>query len=450
MKLINIKEAAQICGGELHADKAAYDIVLGRAVIDSRTVENGDMFVAYKGDNTDGHKYISSAFDKGAVCCLAERIPDGETRPIILVDSVQTALEKICTEYRNRLNMPIVGITGSVGKTSAKEMTYAVLSKHFSVLKTEGNLNNQIGVPMTVSAIEQQHNAAVIELGISHFGDMDQIASIVRPTVAVFTIIGHAHLEFLQDLDGVMREKTSMIDHMDENGIVIYNSDDPKLRKLTCKQRRIGFGTGENADVRATDIKTLSDGSTSCNISYGQKSLHVYIPAYGTHMIYAALIGASVGFALGLSDEEIISGIAAYKTVGRRAAVLETGYITLIDDSYNANPDSVKSGINSLVSLPGRHICVFGDMLELGENSAKMHYDIGEYALKSDVDIVFTSGTMSKNTALGAMNKGKYFETKEELLNALKAYLRKGDSVLVKASNGCAFKTVSDELKGLK
>ena len=446
---MTISRAAAVCGGRI-CGEGDLGAELGSVVIDSRAVSAGDFFVAYKGERVDGHDYISAAFDRGAVCCLAQRVPEGETRPILLVPDVQAALEQICAEYRRDLRLPVIGITGSVGKTSAKEMISAVLSQRLNVLKTDKNLNNQIGVPMTISRIRPEHQAAVVEMGISGFGEMSVLAQIARPDMAVFTLIGHAHLEFLHDLDGVLRAKTEMLDFMADDAPVLINGDDEKLRGLQCRQKKISFGLGENCDVRAENITLSPTGETLCDIVYGERRIPVEIKAYGRHMIYAALEGAAVGLLMGLDDEEIVRGVASFETVGRRAAVCDTGFITLIDDSYNANPDSVKCGIDSLMKMPGRHVCILGDMLELGEGSGEMHFDVGRYAGEKGAELVLTSGPLSRETCRGAGERGRHFATREELIAALPGLIQKGDRVLVKASLGSRFDQISEALKELK
>lgn len=446
---MTISRAAAVCSGRI-CGEGDFDAELGSVVIDSRAVSAGDFFVAYKGERVDGHDYISAAFDKGAVCCLAQRVPEGETRPLILVPDVQAALEQICAEYRRDLRLPVIGITGSVGKTSAKEMISAVLSQRLNVLKTDKNLNNQIGVPMTISRIRPEHQAAVVEMGISGFGEMSVLAQIARPDMAVFTLIGHAHLEFLHDLDGVLRAKTEMLDFMADDAPVLINGDDEKLLGLQCRQKKISFGLGENCDVRAENITLSPTGETLCDIVYGERRIPVEIRAYGRHMIYAALEGAAVGLLMGLDDEEIVKGVASFETVGRRAAVCDTGFITLIDDSYNANPDSVKCGIDSLMKMPGRHVCILGDMLELGEGSGEMHFDVGRYAGERGAELVLTSGPLSRETCRGAGERGLHFDTREELIAALPGLIQKGDRVLVKASLGSRFDQISEALKELK
>ena len=443
---MTIERAAALCGGTLRgaADGAAE---LGAIVIDSRAVRPGDLFAAYRGERVDGHDYIAAAFDRGAACCLAERVPEGETRPVLLVESVQDAVEAIAAGYRETLSLPVVGITGSVGKTSAKEMIASVLSQRLNVLKTEGNLNNHIGVPMTVSRITAEHEAAVVEMGISGFGEMTRLAQIARPTLAVYTVIGHAHLEYLHDLDGVLRAKGEMLALMPEDAPVLVNGDDEKLRGLVCRQKKLSFGLGADCDLRAENIRALPNGS-ACEIVGLGRRIAVTIPAFGRHLLYAALEGALVGMLLGLSDEEIAAGIAAFEVVGRRGAVTDTGFVTLIDDCYNANPDSCRSAVDSLLALPGRHVCILGDMLELGPESAAMHFDLGRYAADRGA-LVLTTGALSAETARGAGDRGRHYPDRDALIAALPTVLRRGDAVLVKASHGARFDAVSEAIKEL-
>ena len=444
---MTIRKAALACGGRL-CGAGDFERELGRAVIDSRAVQAGDLFAAYRGERVDGHDYIAAAFERGAACCLAERVPEGETRPILLVDSVQKALEQIAAAYRATLSLPLIGITGSVGKTSAKEMIAAVLSQRLRVLKTEGNLNNQIGVPMTLSRITAEDEAAVVEMGISGFGEMRELARMARPTAAVYTVIGSAHLEFLHDRDGVLRAKGEMLQEMDADAPVFVNGDDDKLRGLNCRQKKILFGLGEACDVRAEKISLLPDGGTACEIVAGARRIPVEIPAFGKHMVYAALAGAAVGLHFGLTDAEIAAGVASYETVGRRGAVSDTGSLTLIDDCYNANPDSCRSGVDSLLQLPGRPVCIFGDMLELGEDAPAMHAALGNYAKEQGVSLVLTCGPLSEETAKAA--NGLHYVNREDLIADLPRQLRKGDAVLVKASRGMRFEQIAEALKTLK
>ena len=448
MKGFTISQAAAACGGSVTTVNYE-DRELGQIVIDSRKVASGDLFVAYRGEKVDGHDYISAALDKGAACCLAERVPAGETRPVILVPDVQKALEQIAAAYRATLSLPVVGITGSVGKTSAKEMIAAVLASRYSILKTEGNLNNQIGVPMTVSRIEPEHEAAVVEMGISGFGEMTALARIARPTVAVFTVIGHAHLEFLHDLDGVFRAKTEMLAFLPEDGTVIVNGDDPYLHALHCPQRMIRVGLGADNDLRAEDIRLEGEAVMRCTVVCGARRFPVRIPAFGRHLIYAALEGVAVGMTLGLTDAEIAEGLTRFQAVGHRSAVIDTGKLTLIDDCYNANPDSVRSGLDSLAELPGRHVAILGDMREMGENGPKLHRDVGRYCREKGVDLLLASGPLAKYYVEGAGDIGRLFASRDALIEALPQLLLEGDAVLVKASLGMGFLAVAEAVKQL-
>ena len=444
MEKVTVRQAAELCGAEL-SGSADGDRLLRNIVIDSRTVEPGDLFAAYRGERVDGHDFIPAAFSRGAACCLAERVPRGaeEMGPVLLVPDVQKALERLAGAYREQFSLPVIGITGSVGKTTAKEMIASVLAQRFRTLKTEGNLNNQIGVPMMLSRLDSGHQAAVIEMGISGFGEMHMLAEMVRPTAAVFTVIGHAHLEFLHDLDGVLKAKTEMLDHMAEDAPVVLNGDDEKLRSLHCSQRKILYGLGPGNDYRAEYIEASGEG-ISCVIMTPVGRIPVRIPAFGQHHVYAALAAAAVGALHGIPDDAIAAGIAGFHNVGRRGELVQTGFVTMIDDSYNANPDSVKSGIDSLLQLPGRrHLCILGDMLELGKDSGDMHAEVGRYAAEKGADLVLSAGQYGRDTARGAGAAGCCYESRDALIAALPQLLQEGDCLLVKASKGSHFELVS-------
>ena len=276
---------------------------------------------------------------------------------------------------------------------------------------------------------------------------MTELARIARPTVAVFTVIGHAHLEFLHDLEGVFRAKTEMLALMPEDGTVIVNGDDPWLRSIKCRQRLIRCGLDEDCQVRAENILLLPEGRTVCDIVYGEKRVHADIPAYGRHMVYAAMEAAAVGFTLGLSREEIERGIAGYQVVGRRGAVTVTKKLTLVDDCYNANPDSMRCAIDSLRDMPGRHVVILADMLEMGSGGEQMHYDLGRYAVDSGVSLVLCCGQLGQEIAEGAGSRGHWFESRQALAKALPELIEEGDIVLVKASRGMHLEEISELLK---
>ena len=450
MRGISVKQAAEIVNGKLYGTQGLDSEILG-VTIDSRKVENGYMFAALKGERVDGHDYIAKAFELGAVCCIAEKLPEDISGTVIIVPDVAAALKILAENYRKRFDIPVIGIAGSVGKTTAKEMIASVLSQKYNVLKTEKNLNNELGVPLTIFRIEPEHEVAVIEMGISDFGEMGRLAMMVRPTMAVYTLIGHAHLERLHDRNGVLKAKAEMLDFMPDDGTVFLNADDDLLAKLDCRQNKVLYGTKDNADVKAENILSDSLSGLSCDIVSGDRRIPVKVPSYGSHMVYAALEGAAVGLAMGLSNAQIAAGIAAYETVGRRANVCDTGFITLVDDCYNANPDSVMCAVDSLKSVDGRKVCILGDMLEMGENKAELHAKVGKYASDNGVDMLLTVGELSKNTCTAAEEiSSLHFDTNAELITGLPELIEKGDTVLVKASNSMKFDEISDALKLLK
>lgn len=451
MKNVTVSEAAALCGGKLINCKNP-DTELSSVCIDSRLAKDGSMFAAFKGERVDGHDYIAKALSQGAACCLAERVPEDADGTVILVENVENALKSFAEAYREKFNTPVIGIAGSVGKTTAKEMVASVLSERFNVLRTEKNLNNELGVPLTIFRINPEHEAAVIEMGISDFGEMRRLAKMVKPTMAVYTLIGHAHLEHLHDRNGVLMAKTEMLEFMPEDGTVFLNGDDDLLSAYECVQNRVIYGRGDNADVRAENISIDGVKSISCDIVCGERRFRVSVPAYGQHMVSAALEGAAVGIKMGLSDEEIIRGISHYETVGRRANIIDTGYITLIDDCYNANPDSVKCGIDSMPDGVGRKVCILGDMLEMGENMKELHASVGRHAAEKGCKLLITCGERSENTHLGAKDiiPAVHFETNAELIAKLPELINKGDVVLVKASNYMRFDEISEALKILK
>ena len=447
MKNFTIQNVLRACGGQWYGDGAAPERELTAVTTDSRTVTPGCLFAAIPGERVDGHDFIAAALEKGAACVICQHIPDGVAGSLILVPDTVAALQAAAGFYRAQFDIPILGVTGSVGKTTAKEMTASVLGQRFRVHKTEGNFNNDIGVPITLFGLNETHEAAVVEMGVSHPGDMRRLAEMVRPTMALYTVIGHAHLEFLKSREGIFAEKTVMNRYLPGEGFVICNGDDDLLSALRCSQRKLTFGMGANCDVRAENVRLLPDGSTSCTVVLGPRRIDIRIPAYGEHMVYAALEGAAAGFVLGLSDEEIIRGIAQYEPVGRRARRVETGKLTIIDDCYNANPTSVASAIRSLSRCVGRKVCILGDMLELGDDAEGLHFQTGELARACGIDLVLTAGPLAEFIAKGAAQPEHSFPDRETLISALPGLLHRGDTVLVKASRSMRFEEITAALE---
>lgn len=449
MKNFTIQNILRATGGQWHGDDAALERELTAVTTDSRTVTPGCLFAAIPGERVDGHDFIASSVEKGAACVLCQHIPEGVGGNLIVVPDTVAALQAAAGFYRAQFDIPVLGITGSVGKTTAKEMTASVLGEHFRVHKTAGNFNNDLGVPLTLFGLNETHQAAVVEMGVSHPGDMQRLAEMVRPTMALYTVIGHAHLEFLKSREGILAEKSVMNRYLPADGYVIYNGDDDLLAAMTDRQRRLSFGMGAGCDVRAEGVELQPDGSTRCTVVLGPRRIDIRVPAYGEHMVYAALEGAAVGFILGLSDEEIVRGISRYEPVGRRARRIRTGRITIIDDCYNANPTSTASALRSLAAAQGRKVCILGDMLELGSDAEKLHFETGALAKDVGIDLVLTTGALSREIARGAGQPEHWFESREALCAALPGLIRDGDTVLVKASHSMRFEEITAVLETL-
>ena len=341
------------------------------------------------------------------------------------------------------MKVPVVGITGSSGKTTTKEMVACVLARRFNTLRTEKNFNNELGVPLTIFRIGPETEAAVIELGISHFGEMHRLGAMARPDIAVYTLIGRSHLEALGDRRGVLRAKTELLDEMPRDGLVVVNGDDDLLASLRCEQRKLTYGLGNGCNVRAEDYRCLGAEGSEFTVVSGAYRIETRVGAFGRHMVYAALAAAAVGIELGVPDADIAAGIADYQPVGRRASVINTGCLTIVDDCYNANPDSTQMAILSAADLGGRLVCVLGDMLELGEHSEEFHRETGRAALDAGA-LLLTAGPLSE--AMG----GRHYASKAELIADLPHQLRRGDTVLVKASHSMAFEDITEALRALE
>ena len=340
-----------------------------------------------------------------------------------------------------------MGVSGSVGKTSTKEMLYAVLSQKFRTHKTQGNLNNELGVPLTLLSMPEDAEAAVIEMGISGFGEMTRLTEMVQPTFCVLTIIGCCHLENLGDRDGVLKAKTEMFKSARNNAEYILNGDDDKLVTVTevNGKKPVFFGISEKNPYHAENIENNGEGGVSCDLCFDGKRLHVVIPAIGTYMVSNALAAAAVGNLLGMTDDEIIRGVEAFKTVGSRANVINTARLKIIDDCYNANPTSVQASIDTLVNLTGRKVAILGDMKELGSEELALHYSTGKYAKDKGVDLVLSVGPLAKELAKGA--DGLWYAGIEAICAELPQLLKSGDTVLVKASHSMQFEKITEFLK---
>ena len=447
MKNLTPENIAKACGGTM----VNCENILGREVTavttDSRKVTEGCLYIPMKG--------IPQVMEGGALLTLTEKDEAAEGYPYIKVKRTDIAIQRIAEFYRVELGIPVVGITGSVGKTSTKEMIAAVLSQKYNVLKTAGNFNNNLGLPLTIFRITEEHEIAVLEMGISHFGEMTDLARTARPNTMVITNIGTCHLEFLKDRDGVFEAKTECFEYVDfENGTVVLNGEDDKLCRVDQVHGRapIFYGMDPGMRVYAENIQPLGLKGTACTINIDDRYFDVTVPIPGRHMVMNALAGAAVGSLYGLTDEEIKAGIESLETLGGRFNIVETEKYTIIDDCYNANPMSMKASLGVLNDVEERCVAILGDMGELGENEAALHREVGEYAGEQNIDEYIVVGKLSENIS-EAIREVKpeadlhTFETVEELIPALDTLLKEGDIVLVKASHFMGFDRIVEALK---
>jgi len=457
MKPVSLETIANVTGGQYIGNESSKNETITGVVRDNRHVQPGNLFVCIEGARVDGHDFAASAYKNGAACCLAEKELKDAAGPYILVDSTLQALKDLSKYYRSLFDIPFIGITGSVGKTTAKEMTAAVLSEKYNVLKTAENLNNEIGVPLTLLNLREEHEVAVIEMGISDFGEMSRLAEMVRPDICLMTTIGYCHLEALGNLSGVLKAKSEVYSFMPKTGIAVVNGDDEMLAGFDPGIKKVTFGFGTQNDFYAENVQNNGFDGISCDITVPSgKSFHADIPAFGSHIVLAALAAAAIGSQLGIGEDKIISGLKKYAAVGGRADVQKTDYITIINDCYNANPNSVTASLLSLCTLEGRKVAILGDMKELGRKSRDLHREIGVLAGKSGLDCLICCGNMAEFIYKGLISTGSdtcqawNFPMKEALFSVLPSLIKEGDTVLVKASHSMHFEEIVEELKKLK
>ncbi len=457
MKNMTLEHITAACHGVCYGKDAFDNMEVAGVVIDSRQVEKDFLFVALRGEKVDGHKFIPTAFAQGAAAVLSEEVIENPQGPYILVQSCREALKNLASYYRQSLSVRVVGITGSVGKTSTKEMIASVLEQKYSVLKTEGNFNNEIGLPLTIFKIREEHQVAVLEMGISEFGEMHRLAAMANPDICVITNIGLCHLENLKTRDGILKAKTESFDHIREGGIAVLNGDDDKLSTIQQVNGRkpifYGFGKepADNCVVRksvyATEMENLGFSGTKAVIHVGERSFQTVIPIPGDHNVYNALAAVSVADRLGLSLEQIRAGIERAGTISGRTNMIRVNDMLVIDDCYNANPVSMKASLDVLSRADGRKIAVLGDMGELGEKEKELHYSVGEYLATKEVDALFTAGNLSREIAKAVTEQQgscqlHVFDDRESMTEALLEYVKKGDVVLIKASHFMEFPKV--------
>ena len=453
MKNMTLGNIAAACGGIYHGTEAAKEKTIAEITTDSRKAGKDSLFVAIKGERVDAHKFIPAVFEQGALCVISEQELADPAGAYIQVDSSLQAIKDIAEFYRKQLDIKVVGITGSVGKTSTKEMIASVLSEKYRVLKTLGNFNNELGLPLTVFRLREEDEIAVLEMGISHFGEMHRLSKIARPDICVMTNIGQCHLEFLGDRDGVLKAKSEIFDYLAPDGTIVLNGDDDKLATLQEVKgiQPVFFGIDSDRMISATQIHSLGLKGIACRICTGQGDFDVTIPIPGYHMVYNALAGTAVGLSLGMTTEEIKRGIEKLESLSGRFHIIETDNYTVVDDCYNANPVSMKASLKVLGDALGRKVAILGDMGELGENEQQLHEEVGVAAGQQGIQMLICVGALSEGMAKAARETNPQMEvihkqTLEEAIDSLPQYLKQGDTILVKASHFMHFEKIVEVL----
>ena len=453
MKNLTLENLTRVCGGVYFGPADSLKQEISSITTDSRKAEPGTLFVPIVGERVDAHKFIPQVMEAGALATLSERTLENADFPYIKVESSLQAVKDIAEFYLQQLQIPVVGITGSVGKTSTKEVIASVLKEKYRTLKTQGNFNNELGLPLTVFRLRDEDQIAVLEMGISDFGEMTRLAKIARPDTCVITNIGTCHLENLGDRDGVLKAKTEIFKYLKKDGHIVLNGDDDKL--CTVKEyegiKPVFFGMESDKEIYADEIASRGLKGMTCRIHVGEESFKVDIPMPGIHMVYNALAATAVGRIYGLTLEQIRRGIETLEAISGRFHMIETDRFLIVDDCYNANPMSMKASLDVLKDGAGRKVAILGDMGELGENEAQLHAEVGEHAAKCGIDVCICTGPLSANIARRAKENPNLTVIEEpdrdSLLAHLNSYVQSGDTILVKASHFMQFEKVVAALR---
>lgn len=457
MEALTIREILEAVHGRLLGDFSDLETTVTRVEIDSRTISTGALFLPLNGERFDGHAYINAALEAGAAGCLTQRERESYLpgKFYIKVDSTHRALRDLAVWYKARFDIPVVAITGSVGKTTTKDMVAAVLSEKFQVLKTEGNKNNDIGLPLTLLRLEKKHQIAVLELGMNHAGELDYLSGIAQPDVVLITNIGDSHIENFGSREKIFEAKCEIFHHAKAGAYTVLNGDDSLLVTLRGKTPGdvVFCGVGEGLDYRASGLESDWRSQVSCRMDTPKGTCRVDIPALGEHMIYPTLMATAVGEHFGMSLEEAAAGVRNFAPTKMRMNILNRAEgITILDDAYNANPQSMRAAIEVLDGYTGGYkVAVLGDMFELGSLASVLHAGVGEFLGRSHVDCLVAVGELAKGiydaAAASDVPECHYCANKEEALPVLEKLLRPGTTVLVKASRGMAFESITEYLK---
>ncbi len=455
---LSVKKITEICNGKLYCGNE--DIVCSNFIKDTRIINNGDTYIGIRGANFNGNDFYIEAFNKGANCVIIEedsfKVDNNfnYNKPIILVKDSIIALKNIAEYIRNNSNAKFIGVTGSVGKTSTRDMIYSVLNSEFKTLKTEGNFNNNIGLPLTIMRLADEE-AAVIEMGMNHLGEIEYLSNITKPHIAVITNVGTAHIGELGSRENILKAKLEIASGMNNDGILVINNDNDLLHEYYLKNKKnvVTVGIDNDSDFMATDIKLEANYSTF-NINYHNNKYAVYCGVPGEAFIYNSLIAFAVATLLGVKSDKIVNGIKNFELTKNRMEIIDLkNKIKIINGVYNASVDSMKSNLEILKNQDGiRKIAVLGSMLELGEFSRQLHEEVGEAVFSNNIDILITVGEAAKDIAKKAialgMNKKNVYILEDNIsaINTLKQLIKSEDTILLKASNSLNFREILDEI----
>jgi UDP-N-acetylmuramoyl-tripeptide--D-alanyl-D-alanine ligase len=440
-------------GGRLTAGNPG--IPISRVCTDTRALQPGDLFIAIAGENFDGHDFIATAANMGAAGALVRQKPTGLPPQFGIIEVADTiaGLQQVSSGYRDTLNLRVIAITGSNGKTSTKDLTAAVLAQKFCVQKTAGNLNNHLGVPLTLLNVSPQDEVAVVEIGMNHPGEIAPLAALARPEAAIITNIGVAHIEYMGSREAIAQEKGALAEAVPLDGTVILNADDDMTPSIAARCRAKILTAGiTGGEVRATDLRTLSDGM-EFTLSHAGQSVRATLPVLGEHMVRNAALACAAGIALGLTLEECAKGLRSLELSKGRLQQKQLGGFTVLDDSYNANPDSMVAGLATLASLPGsgRRIAVLGRMGELGGEAERGHRRVGNAAGDYKIAGLIAVGEQANWIAEAARTSGVehvvHVPDTASAVAALRDFGRAGDVVLVKGSRSAKMERVVEALE---
>lgn len=440
MTNLKLSQIANAVGGEYNRD-AEFNAVC----IDTRKITKGCLFICIKGERFDAHEFANEALEKGASAVMihSDIEPDGA---YIRVGNTSKALLELGGYYRSLFDIPVVGLTGSVGKTTTKEFTYLVVSAGYKAIKTQGNLNNEIGMPQTLFTIDDSTEAAVIEMGMNHFGEISRLTNQSRPTLAVITNVGISHIENLGSREGILKAKLEICEGLPDGAPLILNGDNDLLSGVKDERLNVVFFGIENGDFRANNI-VENDFSTSFDVKYFGNVQHITIPTVGIHNVYNALAAFAVGYYLEIEPQKAASALKDYVPAGMRQKLVKVGEIVSIEDCYNASPDSMRAALNTLNGVKAnKRIAVLGDMLELGDYSFEAHSSVGKMAAECNIDILLAYGSDARAYVSSAKENGLeqayYFDDKQSLSERLLELTEDGDAVLFKGSRGMKLEDV--------